>query len=237
MLPVRAVLTSVLLATLVTRAAAVPVVGKLELPPPPDRPVPVVHGWVDRVENPKKPIQPFNVGPYLLVVLENDTTRPDSGGQVKWELVGDSFAWPVIGAPTGAQVVIKNLSSTARTLVALEDPKLMQTGLINPKTGERSFTSTEPRVYTITDMDAPHLVGRVVVVPTSYIAHVEVSGTTGKFELGDVTEGSYKLRIYYKDHWLPTTETVTVPAKLGKGSKSHDITVKVSSYQAAEKAK
>jgi hypothetical protein len=200
----------VFLVAVASPAVANPVHGKVELPSNlPERPPPSVKGFVERVENSKKKIQDPNITPYLLVVLENDTAKPDSPGQVKWDLVGDSFAKPVIGAPSGAQVVIRNTSNTARTLVALEDPKLIQTGLINPKIGERNFNVAEPKVYTITDKDAPHLVGRVVVVGTPYIANVDASG---KFDL-DVPEGAYKLRIFYKDRWLDQTETVTVAAK------------------------
>ena len=201
-----------------------PVSGSVALPPPPERPAPVVRGFVDRVENPKKPIQPVNVGPYLLIVLDPEKAEgTGTPGQVKWELVGDSFGQPVLGAMIGAQVVIKNTSNTARTLVALEDAKLITTGLINPKIGERTFTVTDKRIYTITDKDAPHLVGKVVVVSTPYIAHVEVTNNVGKYEIADVPDGTYKLRIFYKDHWLDQTDSVTVPAK----GKSHEANIKI----------
>jgi hypothetical protein len=212
---------------------ATPVAGKLELPAAPERPAPPMRGFTERVENPKKPIQAVNVGPQLLVVLESDNAKADNPGQVKWELVGDSFSRPIIGAPVGAQIVIKNTSHTARTLVAVEDPKLIETGLINPKIGERTFTVKEQKVFTIKDKDAPHLVGRVVVVATPYIAHVEVTGTTGAFNFGDVAEGSYKLRIYFKDRWLDQTETINVGAK----GKVEPTTFKVQSLGATEKKK
>lgn len=228
--------TAIVLASLCGPAGAVPVAGKLELPPTPERPKPAVRGFIDRVENTELPVLPYDVGSYLLVVLENDTTRPESGGQVPWELVGESFRWPVLGAPLGAQVVIKNVSTTARTLVALEDPKLLQTGMINPKIGERTFTMANPRVFTITDKDAPHLVGRVVGVATSYIAHVQVSGTTGKFDLGDVVEGTYTLRVFYKDHWLTDTATVTVPAKI-RGRGKYEVSAKITSYGKSAESK
>ncbi len=213
-----------------TAAHANPVHGKLELPAAPERPLPSVRGFVDRVENPKKPIQTPSIAPYLLVVLESDATKPDSPGQVKWELAGDSFLKPVIGVPIGAQVVIKNTSHMARTLVALEDPKLIQNGLINPKIGERSFTVSDAKAYTITDKDSPHLVGKVVGVSSPYIANVELVNGVAKFEM-DVPEGSYKLRIFYKDRWLDQTETVTVTAK-GKTEPS----IKIGSLGAAPAA-
>lgn len=190
-------------------AHANPVHGKLELPSAPERPPPAVRGFVDPLENPKKGIQKVNLTPFVLVVLENDASKADSPGQVKWELAGDSFAKPVIGAPIGAQVVVKNSSHTARTLVALEDAKLIGNGLVNPKVGEKSFTVSEAKVYTITDRDAPHLVGKLVVTASPYAANVAADG---KFEI-DAPEGTYKVRVFYKDRWLEQTESVTVAAK------------------------
>ncbi len=221
---------TVFLASLTSSASADanPVHGKLELPTTtPERLPPSVRGFVERVENPKKDIQGVNVVPYLLVVFENDTSKPDSPGQVKWELAGDSFNKPVIGAPVGSQVVVKNTSHMARTLVAVEDAKLIVNGLINPKIGEKSFTVSEPKVYTITDKDAPHLIGKVVVVSSPYLANV---GADGKFEL-DVPEGTYKVRVFYKDRWLDQTESVTVTAK-GKA----EPTIKLTSWGAAPAA-
>ena len=62
-----------------------------------------------------------------------------------------------------------------------------------------------------------------MVVATPHIAYVDAVGSTGKFELSDVPEGSYKLRVFYRDHWVDRAdETVSVPAK-GKA----EVTVKV----------
>lgn len=190
-------------------AMAGPVSGKLDLPPPPDRPPPATKGFLDRVENPLAPARPVSVTPWMIVVLEGEA-KPSSPGQVTWELQGESFARPVIGAPAGAEVVIKNTSRTARTLVAAEDPKLIPAGPINP-TGPKSFRPAEGgKVYTISDADAPHLKGTLVVVGSPYVASVDEAG---KFELGDVAEGSYKLKIFYKDRWLDGATDVNV----GKG--------------------
>jgi hypothetical protein len=205
----------VVLATWIISAGtsiAGPVIGKIELPPAPERPAPTTRGFLDRVENPNKPVRPIDVGPYLLVVLENDT-KPASPGQVTWELVGDSFGRPVLGVPAGAEVVIKNVSKTARTLGAAEDRKIVPNEPINP-TGSKAFRVGEPHVYTISDKDAPHLRGKLVVVNTPYVSNVEVTNNVGRFELADVPEGTYKLRIFYKDNWLDRPDdTVTVGAK------------------------
>jgi hypothetical protein len=206
-------------------AWAGPVSGKLDLPPPPDRPPPATKGFLDRVENPLAPAKPVAVTPWMIVVLEGEA-KPSSPGQVTWELAGESFARPVIGAPAGAEVVIKNTSRTARTLVAAEDPKLIPAGPINP-TGPKSFRPTEGgKVYSISDADAPHLQGKLVVVSSPYVASVE---DDGKFSFGDVAEGSYKLKVFYKDGWLDGATDVNV----GKGKV--EVNPKVPALQAPVK--
>jgi hypothetical protein len=147
----------------------------------------------------------------MAVVLEQaeGAQKGTAPGQVTWELVGESFARPVMIAPVGAEVVIKNVSKTARTLTALEDANLVPSGPINP-TGPKSFRIAEAKVYTIADKDAAHLRGTLVTVTSPYVATVDEAG---KFELADVPEGNYKLRIFYKTEWLPGTTDVAVGAK------------------------
>jgi hypothetical protein len=123
----------------------------------------------------------------------------------------------VLAVPAGAEVVIKNTSKTARTLVAREDPQLVPHEPINP-TGPKSFKVLEAgKAYTITDTDAPHLRGKLVVVNTPFIAKLDDSG---KFTVDDIPPGEYKVRIYYydaasgKDGWLDRpADTVTVGVK------------------------
>lgn len=202
---------SVALSTSESRAGTV--IGRLELPAPPERPPAGAKGFLDRTENPIAQVRPVNVGAQMIVVLEGDAKPGSAPAQVSWDLVGDSFARPVVGAQVGAEVVIKNVSRVARTLVAAEDPKLLPSGPINP-TGPKSFRPTAPTVYTIVDKDAPHLRGKVVVVATPYIANVEVTGSTGKFELTDVPEGTYKVRVFFQDNWIDRPDdAVTVPSK------------------------
>jgi hypothetical protein len=208
-------------AMLVVPATSVagPVTGKLDLPTTaPERPQVGSKGFIDRIENPRKTVQRVNVTQYLLVVLEGET-KPEGAGQVPWDLVGESFQRAVVGVPVGAELVIKNQSKTARTLTALEDGSLLQPpGPINP-TGTKSFRASAPKIYTITDKDAPHLRGKVVVVATPYVATVDANG---RFEFPDVNEGTYTLRIFYQDNWIERADdTITV------GTKKQEITAKV----------
>lgn len=200
----------VLLVLLPSAASAGTLVGKLELPQAPERPASGVKGFLDRVENPLAPVQPLNVPRQMVIVAVGDE-KPATPPQVTWDLLGDSFARPVIAAPSGAEVVIKNQSKTSHTLVAKEDPTLVPPGPINP-TGPKSFRATEPgKVYTITDPDAPYLRGTLVVVNTQFIAYPD---DTGRFEITDLPPGSYKVKIWYRDGWLERPDdTVQVGAK------------------------
>ena len=194
-------------------ATANPVTGKLELPPAPERPPITSKAFLDRVDNPLAPVKGVNVAQQIVVVLEAaDGGKVESPAQVSWDLAGESFSKPVIGAPVGAEVVIKNSSKTARNLTATEDPKLIPAGPINP-TGPKSFRPTEAKIYNIGDKDAPHLHGVLVVVGTKHIAYVDAAG---KFDFGDVPEGQYKLRIFYKSGWLDRPDDTVNVATKGK---------------------
>jgi len=200
------------------------VAGKLELPAAPERGPVIAKGFLDRMENPLADIKKVNLAPYFVVALDSEATSDAAPAEVTWDLVGESFARPVIAVPVGAQVVIKNTTKISRTLSASEDPKLIM-GPLTP-TGTKSFRATQPAIYTIRDADAPHLRGKIVVVATTHVANLDDSG---RFEMADVPEGSYKLRVFYydpggeahggKSDWLPFTTDVIVAAK-GKSART-----------------
>lgn len=192
-------------------ARAGTVTGKVDLPSTalPRQPV-QMKGFLDRVENPLAPVKPVSPTTRMVVVLEGDE-KPVSPPQVVIELLGETFSKKVVAAPAGAEVVIKNVSKTARTLVAAEDAKLIPQGPINP-TGPKSFRVNDVgKVYSIGDKDAPHLKLKVVVVNTQYVAYPDENG---KFEIDSVPPGSYKVKVWYQDNWLTRDdETVNVSAK------------------------
>jgi hypothetical protein len=217
----------IVLVLLPSAVSAGTLVGKLELPQAPERPASGVKGFLDRVENPLAPVQPLNVPRQMIIVLEGDE-KEAAPGQVTWNLLGDSFARPVVAAPAGAEVVITNLSKTSHTLVAKEDPKLVPPGPLNP-TGPKSFRPTEPgKIYTITDPDAPYLSGKLVVVNTRFIAYPD---DTGHFEVADIPPGDYKLKIWYRDGWLERPEDSVTVGQKGKS----EFNPKVASLAAPKK--
>jgi len=175
-------------------AGAGTVAGRLELPPAPERGAVVARGFLDRVENPLIEIKKPNLAPYYVVALEGDARPGGAPPEITWDLVGESFARPVIAVPVGAEVVIRNQTKVPRTLAAAEDKKLL-IGPLNPK-GTKSFRATEPAIYTIGDGEAPHLRGKLVVVATPHVATLD---DAGRFELPNVPDGSYKLRVFYFD--------------------------------------
>jgi hypothetical protein len=186
------------------------VTGKLELPATPPRPPVQMKGFLDRVENALAPVKPLLPAQHMVVVLEGGEV-PVSPPQVVIELLGETFSKRVVAAPAGAEVLIKNVSKTSRTLVAAEDPKLVPQGPINP-TGPKSFRVTDVgKIYTIGDKDAPHLKLKIVVVNTQYVGYPDDSG---KFEIDGVPPGAYKVKVWYRDHWVQRDdESVNVAAK------------------------
>lgn len=198
---------------LAAQASAGVLYGKIEFPTRlPERAPPVTRAFLDRIENPFLPVRAENLSQHMVVVVEGEA-KPSAPPQVTWELVGESFARPVIAVPVGSEVVIKNQSRTARTLSAVEDPKLLPLGPMNP-TSTKSFRAVEAgKVFTVGDKDAPHLVGRVVVVPTQYVAYPD---ETGRFEVSDIPTGNYKVRIWFRTDWIKRPDDQVSVAAKGK---------------------
>jgi hypothetical protein len=184
--------------------------GKLDLPPggagaPPMR----GKGFLDRSDNPHLPARPLDPMPQIVVVLVGGDAAAAAPTQVVWELLGESFARPVLPVVAGTPVLIKNLGKGSPVLRAAEAADLIQPGPINPRAGKEFKVGPGP-LYTITDPDAPYLVGRVVVMPSRWFATPDASG---RFEIADVPAGAYTVRIWYRDGWIDRSDdAITVAA-------------------------
>jgi hypothetical protein len=180
-------------------AAAGNVSGKIDLPPggagaPPVR----SKGFLDRSDNPHLPARAMDPMPQLVVVLVGGDAPASAPPQVVWELLGESFARPVLPVAAGTPVLIKNLGKGSPVLRATEAPDLIQPGPINPRAGKELKVGAGP-VYTITDPSAPYLVGRIVVMPSRLFATPD---SAGRFDIADVPPGAYTLRIWFRDGWI-----------------------------------
>jgi hypothetical protein len=196
-------------------AGAGTLVGRIDLPAAP-RPEPATHGFLERAENPLAQVNKYSAAPQLVIELVGDE-KPAAPPQIVWKLLGETFERPVIAAPAGAEVVIKDESKTSRTLVAKEDAKLIPAGPINPGGGKSFHAGDAGKVYTIVDPDAPHLKGTLIVVNTVYIGYVDESG---RFEINDVVPGAYKLRIWYGGKLLDRADDDVNIAAKGKSEKT-----------------
>lgn len=197
-------------AGLASPALAGTVTGRVELPPAEKREASPIRGYLEPADNAILPVQPFNPTPFMLVVLEAqqpiDVAAPP---QASYELRGESFSKPVIGVVKGQEVVIRNSSLGPRSLTVQEDPTLIPKGTLNV-TGTKSFRIAEAgKIYTIVDPSVPYLRGCIVSVSSPYHATLD---REGRFSFDDVPAGSYKARVFFRDHWLSSETNVSVPS-------------------------
>ena len=180
-------------------ALAGPVGGKVELAGgPPLRPPPRMKGFLDRIENPHLPVRPVDPMPSMVVVLEGGPADGTAPTAVTWDLLGDSFARPVLAVRAGTEVIIRNKGRGAPVLVATGKPDLLARKPINP-TAEVHFVAKEPGVIELVDQESPHLRARVLVVAGRWFATPD---SKGEFTIADVPAGDYTLRVWYDGGWI-----------------------------------
>ena len=193
-------------------ARAGDVSGRLDLPNPEPPAPPQYKGFLDRAENATLAPKAYDPNPYLVVVLipSGPATAAAPTG-VRWELVGDSFAKPLLPVRAGAEVTIKNKSKRVVAVGAAEDAALIPAGPINPN-GSRAFTPKAAGEFTIGDPDIPHLRGRLIVIDSPYFALVDAKGG---FTIKDVPPGEYKVKVWYMDGWLERPDDSVTQDKKG----------------------
>ncbi|HTJ43400.1 MAG TPA: hypothetical protein VL463_14950 [Kofleriaceae bacterium] len=186
--------------------------GKLDLPPsgaPPLRD----PGFLDRVENPHMPVKTIDPTPLMVVVLE-PAAPPSEGAspsQVTWDLLGASFAKPLLPVVAGTEVTIANCRACRPASLFVDGaPDAIAKGVLNPK-GTKQLKTSKPGVLVVKDDELPSLIGRVAVFSSPYFAQPDPSG---KFEIKDVPNGSYTVKVWYLDHFVERgNETINVEGK------------------------
>jgi hypothetical protein len=181
-------------------------------------------GFLDRRENPLVPAKPVNPMPYLVVVLETEGLELPTPPTVPWDLLGESFARPLLPMLAGGEVLIKNKGKRSPTLYVDGQPDTLAQTPLNPR-GERAFkvgtaTAAAPALLQVRDQDTPYLTGTVLVLATPYFA---VPDDAGKFSIPDVKEGTYTVKIWYRDAWLDGFDGKTLEVKGSKAELALEI--------------
>lgn len=186
------------------------VTGRLDFPPGDKREASATRGYLDAVDNAILPVPAASPAPEMVVVLEGAAPSADSQTlpRVVYELRGESFSRPIIAVQKGQEIELKNVGQMPRNLHIKEDANLLPKGTLNV-TGTKSFRLAEAgKVYTLVDPAAPHLVGRVLAIATPYRAYPDKDG---RFSFENVAEGTYKVRVFFRDRYLAPETSVTVP--------------------------
>ena len=222
---VAALLVASLCALAASAAHAGTVAGTIQFQPnrlgkPPER----NQGFLPRTENPLRPVKRFDPLPWFVVVLEggpvSDADRVPAEQAVIYELLGASFAVPILPVVAGAQVEIKNRSHDTPTLVTPDAPGVLDSVSLAPR-AVHAFRVTEPnKPIVIRAEGSPHLQGTVLAFPHRYFARVD---ERGNFEIPDVPPGQWTARVWYRDGWLEG-----VAQRVEVGPKRTTVTVEVS---------
>jgi hypothetical protein len=212
-------------------ASAGTVAGKLELPPSlADLPI-LGRGFLPRLDNPHLPVRTIDPRPAMVVVLESSAAVAVKPATVPWDLLGDSFARPVLAAHVGDAIEIRNQGHSAPILVATGQPALLPKKPLNP-TDRVAFSPTGAGLIEIVDESTPHLRGRVLMLERGRFAYVDSSG---RFEFPDVEPGDWTVRVYYAPRNLagPGQPATTagwidrVDDSITVGSKKSELVVKL----------
>lgn len=168
--------------------------------PPPEH----SRGFVSRAPNPLKPPRPFDPLPFVIVVLEDGPVaaeaRQPAREPVRYTILGESFAAPVLPIVTGSSVELRNDGKGSPRIHAPAQPDLITGDPINPK-GSRVIKKVDLtyQAVELRDLDSAHLRGHVVAFPHPYFARVDADG---RFSIKNVPPGEWKVRVWYRDGWL-----------------------------------
>lgn len=187
-------LAAVAAATSIADAGSVS--GKLELSGADVELPPLGRAFLPRIENPHAPVRPVDPLPSMVVVLEPAAgveVPPPRTTTVIWELLGDSFARPLMVARLGSPIELRNSGRGAPVLVAVGQPALLAKKPLNP-TDRVAIEPKQAGLIDLVDETTPYLRGRALVVDKALFALPDGSG---RFTFDDVPAGEWTVRVFY----------------------------------------
>jgi hypothetical protein len=201
-----------------TAAAQVLIEGEVGLPLSPIEEPPVSFpGFLDRIKNPIADLRPYDPRPECFVSLEGGpggaaiTQAPSK--PVVWELIGEGFSIPVLPVVKGTRVDLKNTGRATHLLYSPDVPELLAKDPIGPGGTRQLVLPSTDGAIRVKSQDSPHVLGKIVVLPTRLHSRVAADGT---FQIADVPPGKWTLRLWCRDGWLPTTQVLDVTSKIAK---------------------
>lgn len=195
---------------------------------------PAVHstGFVERKPNPIMETLRFDPRREIVVVLEGGPVEPadqepDRNG-VKWQLLGESFDIPVLPIVAGTEIDLKYTGHGSPTLYSPQDDALLKSEAIS-RDGVRTLAVKVPgKAFEIRARGSQHLVGRIVAFPHRFFSRLDGDGN---FVIKDVPQGTWTLKLWYRDGWVDGVATsvevtrrekkvdaITVPDSVGPES-------------------
>ena len=210
-----------------SQAAAPPTAGTVQgavVPPAAVEAPPLAYaGFVPPTPNPILPLRQYDPLPECIVYLDGTAAPPEAAqpprGSVTWQLGNHAFMPPILPVISGSQVEISNVGQETHVLYSPTQPSLVPREPIG-RDGSRTIVAQGKDVaISVQSKSSPHLVGRIVPLPTRYFARLD---RNGKFKIENVPAGRWTVRVWYRDGWLNLPQkSIDVP---GKGDVRIDLT-------------
>jgi hypothetical protein len=202
---------------------AVTVQGAVVPPAAVEAPPLAYAGFVPPTPNPILPLRQYDPLPECIVYLDGAAAPPEAAqpphGPVTWQLGNHAFMPPILPVISGSQVEISNVGQETHVLYSPTQPGLIPKEPIG-RDGSRTVTASgKDLAIPIQAKGSPHLIGRIVPLPTRYFARPD---RNGKFKIENVPAGRWTVKVWYRDGWLGLpAKTIDVP---GKGDVRIDLT-------------
>lgn len=152
--------------------------------------------------------------PVAVVYLEGSFPRPANPATLKVEQKDLTFAPALLPVQTGTRVEFPNLDDTYHNVFSYSPAKRFDLGRYRSE--ERPIPSQvldKPGLITLRCDIHEHMRGIILVLDTP---HFVITDATGRFKLGGLPAGTYKLKV-----WLDSRTTLEREVELKNGATTH----------------